>query len=79
MSATPVTDRAANRKSSALAAEARIGRLLIAVTYVAVGLLAIGFFLMIAYGISPLSGGPPLDLETFGGQKVALDQTTRTG
>ena len=73
MSATPATDRAAARKSSAFAAEARIGRLLIAVTYVAVGLLAIGLFLMIVDGISPTSGGPPLDLETLGAQLVALD------
>jgi uncharacterized membrane protein len=39
-----------------------IGRLLIAVTYVAVGLLTIGVVLMLAAGISPLAGGPPLDI-----------------
>ena len=39
-----------------------IGRLLIAVTYVAVGLLSVGVVLMLAAGISPLAGGPPLDL-----------------
>lgn len=39
-----------------------IGRLLIAVTYVAVGLLTVGVILLFANGISPLSGGPPLDL-----------------
>jgi uncharacterized membrane protein len=38
-----------------------IGRLLIAVTYVAVGLLSVGVVLMLAAGISPLAGGPPLD------------------
>ena len=42
----------------AVAAERRIGRLLIAMTYVAVGLLVVGVVLMVADGISPLSGGP---------------------
>ena len=55
------------------AAERLIGRLLIAVTYVAVGLLVIGVVLMIADGISPLSGGPPLDLATLGSQLLALE------
>jgi uncharacterized membrane protein len=50
------------------AAERLIGRLLIAVTYVAVGLLSIGVVLMIANGISPLSVGPGLDLATLGAQ-----------
>jgi hypothetical protein len=48
---TPPTDRS-------VAAERVIGRLLIAVTYVAVGLLTIGVVLMVADGISPLSVGP---------------------
>lgn len=39
-----------------------IGRLLIAVTYVAVVLLTVGVALLIGAGISPLSGGPQLDL-----------------
>jgi len=52
----------------AAAAERLIGRLLIAVTYVAVGLLAIGVVLMVASGISPLSEGPPLDLATLGAE-----------
>lgn len=39
-----------------------IGRLLIAVTYIAVGLLSVGVALLLAAGISPLAGGPPLDL-----------------
>ena len=56
-----------------LAAERLIGRLLIAVTYVSVGLLVIGVTLMIADGISPLSGGPSLDLATLGAQVAALD------
>jgi uncharacterized membrane protein len=55
------------------ATERLIGRLLIAVTYVAVGLLVVGVVLMIADGISPLSGGPPLDLATLGGQLLALE------
>ena len=57
----------------AAAAEYRIGRLLIAMTYVAVGLLVVGVVLMIADGISPLSGGPGLELATLGSQLVALD------
>jgi uncharacterized membrane protein len=55
------------------AAEAVIGRLLIAVTYVAVGLLVIGVALMIADGISPLSGGPGLDMASFWSGLVALE------
>ena len=42
-------------------------------TYVAVGLLVVGVVLMIADGISPLSGGPGLDLATLGSQLLALD------
>jgi uncharacterized membrane protein len=41
--------------------EWRLGRLLIVVTYVAVTLLLIGTVLLLAAGVSPLSGGPPLD------------------
>jgi uncharacterized membrane protein len=41
--------------------ERSLGRLLIALTYVAVVLLAIGVLLMIGSGISPLSGGPRFD------------------
>ena len=55
----------------AVAAERLIGRLLIAVTYVAVGLLSIGVVLMIANGISPLSVGPGLDVATLGAQLLA--------
>ncbi len=57
----------------AAAAEQRIGRLLIATTYVAVGLLVVGVALMVADGISPLSVGPGLDLATLGSQLRALD------
>jgi uncharacterized membrane protein len=49
-----------------------IGRLLIAVTYVAVALLTVGVALMIAAGISPLAGGPPLDLRRVTSDLVAL-------
>ena len=41
--------------------EHRLGRLLIVVTYVAVGLLAIGVALLLLAGVSPLAGGPPFD------------------
>ena len=66
----------ARSDARAAAAEYRIGRLLIAMTYVAVGLLVVGVVLMIADGISPLSGGPGLDLATLGSQLVALDPAT---
>ena len=49
-----------------------IGRLLIAVTYVAVVLLSIGVALLLAAGISPLAGGPPLDLASLRADLVAL-------
>ena len=41
--------------------ERRLGRLLIAITYVAVVLLTIGVVLMLLAGISPLAVGPPFD------------------
>ena len=72
MSAT-LSDARAATAARALAAERLIGRLLIAVTYVSVGLLAIGVVLMVADSISPTSGGPPLDLATLGAQLVALE------
>jgi uncharacterized membrane protein len=49
-----------------------IGRLLIAVTYVAVVLLSIGVVLLFANGISPMSGGPPLDLAHLAEDLMAL-------
>jgi uncharacterized membrane protein len=49
-----------------------VGRLLIAVTYVAALLLTIGVLLMVAAGISPLSGGPALDLSTLVADLVSL-------
>jgi uncharacterized membrane protein len=56
-----------------VAAEHAIGRLLIAMTYVAVGLLVLGVALMVAGGISPVSGGPGLDLGALGSQLLVLD------
>lgn len=41
--------------------ERTIGRLLIGLTYLATALLVVGVLLMLASGISPLSGGPRLD------------------
>ena len=53
---------ATDRPDSARPAfERSLGRLLIGLTYVAVGLLAVGVVLMAARGISPLSGGPRFD------------------
>lgn len=49
-----------------------IGRLLIAVTYVAVALLSVGVILMIARGISPLAAGPPLDIGRLAADLSAL-------
>jgi uncharacterized membrane protein len=55
-----------------LAAERLIGRLLIAITYLSVVLLVVGVALMLAAGISPVAGGPGLDLTTLGAEVVAL-------
>jgi uncharacterized membrane protein len=54
-------DRIGARAERARAFERTIGRLIIATTYVAVGLLGVGVVIMIASGISPLDGGPRLD------------------
>ena len=67
------TGSAASSASRTAAVERLIGRLLIAVTYVAVGLLVVGMTLMVADGISPLSGGPPLDLATLSSGLLALE------
>ena len=53
--------------------ERLIGRLLVWVTYAAVTLLCVGVILMIANGISPLAGGPPLDPASLVADLVALD------
>lgn len=59
--------------AGAFAAERLIGRTLIVVTYVSVGLLLIGVALMVAHGISPLSDGPSLDLAALGAQLWSLE------
>ena len=59
--------------SRTLAAERLSGRLLIGITYVSVVLLLIGVALMIKNGISPLDGGPGLDLATLGATLAALE------
>jgi uncharacterized membrane protein len=71
MSVVTVDGRVA-AAARALATDRLIGRLLIAVTYVSVGLLSIGVVLMISDGISPTSGGPPLDLPSLGAELAAL-------
>jgi uncharacterized membrane protein len=50
-----------SRRARADQAERLIGRLLTGVTYVSVVLLLIGVVLLIAAGISPVSGGPSMD------------------
>ena len=55
-----------------LAAERLIGRMLIALTYLSVALLTVGVGLLLAAGISPLAGGPSLDLTTLGAEVAAL-------
>jgi uncharacterized membrane protein len=55
----PVDDR--ELRGIAAVAEFRIGRLMIAMTYASVAVLVIGVALMVAAGISPLSGGPAFD------------------
>jgi uncharacterized membrane protein len=52
--------------------ERRLGRLLIAITYVSVGLLSVGVVLLLGAGISPLAGGPGLDPSTIGAELLAL-------
>lgn len=49
-----------------------IGRLLIGVTYVSALLLTVGVLLMVASGISPLSGGPSLDLTSLVADLLSL-------
>ena len=48
-------------RAGAMQAERLIGRLLTGVTYVSVALLLVGVGLLIAAGISPVSGGPGMD------------------
>jgi uncharacterized membrane protein len=49
-----------------------IGRLLIVVTYIAALLLLVGVLLMLASGISPLSGGPALDVSAITSDLASL-------
>lgn len=58
--------------SRMLAAERRIGRLLIAITFVSVALLVVGVVLMVVNGLEPLSGGPGVDLGTLVARATAL-------
>ncbi len=62
-------------RRGAFEAERLIGRLLITLTYVAVALLLVGVVLMLGAGISPLAGGPGLDLGSLGAEILALDPT----
>jgi uncharacterized membrane protein len=62
---TATTSRAGT--DAAYALEAVIGRLLVAGTWLAMGLVAIGVVLMLASGVDPLAHGaiPPFDLATI--------------
>jgi uncharacterized membrane protein len=59
-------------REMALRAEFRIGRVMIAMTYVAVAVLVIGVALMVAAGISPLAGGPAFDPADLVAQLASL-------
>jgi uncharacterized membrane protein len=61
------------RGTAVLGAERRIGRLLILLTYLSVTLLVAGVLLLLAAGVSPLDGGPGLDLALLASQVAALD------
>jgi uncharacterized membrane protein len=52
--------------------ERALGRLLIVLTYIEVALLAVGVALLMARGISPLSGGPTLDPARLPGDLATL-------
>lgn len=52
--------------------ETRMGRLLIALTYVSVAVLVVGVALMATNGISPLDGGPKFDLGAIPSQVAAF-------
>lgn len=53
--------------------ERRIGRLLIAMTDIAVTALAVGVLLLAVHGVDPLSGGPNLQPDRLLAQLDALD------
>jgi len=52
-----------------------LGRLLVLLTYVSVGLLTIGVVMMLAQGISPLATAPPFDPGTIVPDILALRPT----
>jgi uncharacterized membrane protein len=53
--------------------EARIGRTLIAMTLVGVGLLVVGVVLMVTHGIDPMTVNPPFDPGHLVSGLLALD------
>jgi uncharacterized membrane protein len=63
------------RPARALQSERLIGRLLIGVTYVSVVLLLVGVGLLIAARVSPLSGGPGLDIGRLPSDLLGLEPT----
>ncbi len=60
-------------EAAAFATDRRIGRLLILLTYVSVGLLVVGVVALIVAGISPLDGGPPFNPATLLAQVLAVE------
>ena len=53
--------------------ERSIARLLTVGTYLSIALLAVGFVLMLARGVSPLDPAPPFDLRSIPAHIAALD------
>ncbi|MEA2608658.1 MAG: hypothetical protein QOJ75_901 [Chloroflexota bacterium] len=62
-------------RAGARHAERLIGRLLIGITYLAVLLLLVGVALLIGAGVSPLAGGPRLDVGRLVADLLALQPT----
>lgn len=60
-------------RGATFGAERQIGRLLITLAYVSVALLVGGVVLMLVAGISPLAGGPALNLDMLIPDLAALD------
>jgi uncharacterized membrane protein len=69
-----VSGTAARGTEAAYALEAAIGRLLIAGTWIAMGLILVGALLMLAAGIDPFAHGgiPPFDASEVLAQVLAL-------
>ena len=63
------------RPAGTLQAERLIGRLLIGITYVSVVLLLIGVGLLVGAGVSPLSGGPGLNVDRLPSDLLGLEPT----